>query len=191
MRLAKMPAARHNYYMQQLQIASVRRKTSARPSAARGRRTTKPAPSPLALSRAIVAAAPAATCIIREIAARYTSRDISFPKFRALAVIHRSPNADLSTIAAHLALTLSATSRLVDALVSKKLLLRKPRRDNRRKVRLTLTAAGRRALDATTRATESEFARRFDHLTVDTRAALLAAMHALLALCADPPRASD
>jgi DNA-binding MarR family transcriptional regulator len=66
----------------------------------------------------------------------------SLVHLRAMGVLRKRPGATLSALAAQLALTLSATSRLIDCLVARGYVLRAIPRGNRRTVALHLTPAG-------------------------------------------------
>lgn len=140
-------------------------------------------PSPMAVARELLDAVPRATFIIRETAYRHRTKSVSFPQLRVLAMVHKVPCADLSSIAMHLSLSLSATSRLVEHLVEKKLLQRKTDKVNRRKISLTLTAPGRKVLDHTNRAVEKKLASCLTHLPPEHRRILSAAMALLRNLC--------
>jgi DNA-binding MarR family transcriptional regulator len=61
---------------------------------------------------------------------------------RAMGVLHKRPGMTLSDLADQLALTLSATSRLIDGLVAKGLVARRIPAGNRRTIALQLTQAG-------------------------------------------------
>src|SRR5690348_2467081 len=74
--------------------------------------------------------------------------DLSVPQFRALGFVRRNPGASLSEVAAHLGLTLPATSALIDLLVARELIVRALNPNNRRRVTLTLTPLGASTLGA-------------------------------------------
>jgi len=82
--------------------------------------------------------------LVREQTARRQARKghATLIHVRAMGVLRKRPGASLSVLAEQLALTLSATSRLVDCLVSKGLVTRKIPADNRRTVSLHLTPTG-------------------------------------------------
>jgi DNA-binding MarR family transcriptional regulator len=139
--------------------------------------------SAMALAREILDAVPRATFIIRETAYRHRTKSVSFPQLRVLAIVSKVPCADLSSIARQLSLSLSASSRLVEHLVEKKLLQRKVSKDNRRKIELTLTAAGKRTLAKTNKAVERELAACLDTLPAEARETLMTAMSMLRQMC--------
>ncbi|HVS71931.1 MAG TPA: MarR family transcriptional regulator [Phycisphaerae bacterium] len=169
--------------MQQLQNASDNPKARAAPGATVAPDVRIPAPSARLAARELLDVSPRMTFIIRELAYRHRTRSVSFPQLRVLALVHKVPCADLSFIARHLSLSLSAASRLVEHLVAKKLLSRTTPKNNRRKIALTLTPAGRKVLDKTTRAVEKELAARLAHLLPHSRQTLLTALHTLRDLC--------
>lgn len=68
--------------------------------------------------------------------------DLSIPQFRTLRFIHAHPKTCLSDLAEYLGLTLPSASKLVDGLVKQVLVLRQPSGKDRRRLVLTLTAAG-------------------------------------------------
>jgi DNA-binding MarR family transcriptional regulator len=78
-----------------------------------------------------------------------------------------------------LALTLSATSRLVDSLVVKGLVARAVPAGNRRTVSLSLTAVGTKSLDAAIRETRKDLAARLRKLTAKQRAGICRSMQEL------------
>ena len=82
------------------------------------------------------------------------------------------------------------TSRLVEVLYERGLVTRTPDPDDHRATRIALTAEGAALLHALRRCTTDALARRIDDLTVDRRAALVAALPVLeeIALPADTPR---
>lgn len=73
--------------------------------------------------------------------------DIDLPPsaLRSLLVLDDLRTCTLSELADHLALSQSATSRMVDKLVARRLVSRRPAAGDRRQVSLAATAAGRRA----------------------------------------------
>ena len=98
---------------------------------------------------------------------------------RAMGVLRKRPGATLSALAAQLALTLSATSRLVDALVAKGLVARKIPAGNRRTVSLHLTPAGAKVHSRARDEAQRELAHILLRLPPARRAALTHSMHTL------------
>ena len=65
--------------------------------------------------------------VMKEIRSEMRSRrtpDLTVPQFRTLAFVDRHKGASLSAVANHMGLTLPSTSRLVDILISRRLLTR-------------------------------------------------------------------
>ena len=115
------------------------------------------------------------------------------PQFRAMVLIANEPNASLSAVAEHLALSLPTTSRLVSGLVDKGLLARHGCPTDRRQVSLGVTASGRGVLDAAWSGTGLALAERLRDVPSDRRAAVVAAAGVIrelfgsLGLPPDPP----
>ncbi len=84
--------------------------------------------------------------------------DISVPQFRAMAYIDQNEGASLSDLASHIGLTLPSMSKLVDGLVSRKLVARTSDSVDRRRICLALTPLGREGLRAAHRSTEKYLA---------------------------------
>jgi DNA-binding MarR family transcriptional regulator len=72
---------------------------------------------------------------------------LSVVQLRALTVVHRLGPSNLGRLAHELAVTVSTASRLVDRLVAAGLVDRRPSPQSRREVALSLTEAGRDALE--------------------------------------------
>jgi DNA-binding MarR family transcriptional regulator len=90
--------------------------------------------------------------------------DLSVPQFRTLGFICRDPGASLSAVAEHLGLTPPSTCRLVDGLEARGLVTRQAVPEDRRRVTLAPTAAGRATLAATRSAAQACLARRLANL---------------------------
>ncbi len=76
------------------------------------------------------------------------SRDLSVAQFRTLAYIKNNNGASLSDLAANIGLTLPSMSKLIDGLVSRGFVDRSSHSEDRRKICLQLTPAGKSELDA-------------------------------------------
>jgi DNA-binding MarR family transcriptional regulator len=77
--------------------------------------------------------------------------DVTLVQFRALVVLRADPATNLGQLAAALGVTPSSATRMCDRLVDRGLIDRADAPDNRREIRLRLTAAGRRLVDRATR----------------------------------------
>jgi DNA-binding MarR family transcriptional regulator len=100
---------------------------------------------------------------------------------RALGALGKRPGASLSMLADQLALTLSATSRLVDCLVEKGFVNRVIPPGNRRSVSLHLTPSGSKILDRKMAQTQRELARTLQRIPPSRRADLSRSMELLRA----------
>ncbi|MGZ6804767.1 MAG: MarR family winged helix-turn-helix transcriptional regulator, partial [Nocardioidaceae bacterium] len=69
--------------------------------------------------------------------------EVDLPAFRALAFVDRHPGSTMGALAAGIHLPASSTTRLCDRLVDAGWLVRRQDQDNRRRVELQLTGAGR------------------------------------------------
>lgn len=96
--------------------------------------------------------------IMRTIRAEMRSRrgaDLSVVQFRALGFLNRNPGASLSTVAEHLGLTSPTVCKMIDGMVSHRLVTRLPSASDRRKVILTLTAEGQTILERARNGTQA------------------------------------
>jgi DNA-binding MarR family transcriptional regulator len=74
---------------------------------------------------------------------RQRSPELSMPQFRALAFLGRNEGAALSDVATFLGLALPSASKLIDGLVLSKFVVREIAAEDRRRVCLALSPAGR------------------------------------------------
>ena len=117
--------------------------------------------------------------------------DISVPQFRAMAYIDRNAGASLSDLANHIGLTLPSMSKLIDGLVSRRLVTRTAHSTDRRRICLSLTPLGREELKAAHRSTERYLADRMSGLGETELQAVAQAMQVLKSLFAEefrPPK---
>ena len=114
--------------------------------------------------------------MIRETTARHHHDRPSLIQVRAMGTLRKRPGATLSALSHHLALTPSATSRLVECLVEKGLVARVIPPGNRRTVALQLTAAGRKMHSQALRLAQRELAKPLEEMTAAQREALTDAM---------------
>ncbi len=83
--------------------------------------------------------------VMRSIRAEMRSHrghDLTVPQFRTLNFVKRSPETSLSELADHLGLTLPSASKIVEGLVSDKLITRRDSATDRRRMQLSLTRSG-------------------------------------------------
>lgn len=117
----------------------------------------------------------------------HSGSEMSVPQFRALAFLGRNESAMLGEVADFLGLTLPAASKLIDGLVATGLAARRMDPEDRRKVMLSLTAAGRRKYGGLLKFTGDFLGERVARLTQRQRAGISAAMRALQSVFADAP----
>lgn len=127
----------------------------------------------------ILEAVPVMMRFIRSQMRRHRGADLSVPQFRTLVFLSRSPGVSLSALAEFLALSLPATSRLVEGLVRRSLVERRIPAGNRRLVALSVNAHGRKIICAARQATEKQLAEVLTPLRRDERAAIRHALRTL------------
>src|SRR5205085_1983109 len=137
----------HNFSMQQLQNAS----------------------DPLPCAAGVLETLMDVLLMVREHTARRHPDRPSLIHIRAMGVLRKRPGATLSTLSDQLALTLSATSRLVENLVEKGLVARVIPAGNRRTVSLDLTPAGHKVLAEALHEAQAELAKTLENLTASER----------------------
>jgi len=120
--------------------------------------------SPPACADALLEVVPMIMRAMRAEVRRHGAPEMSVPQFRALAFVGRNEGAALSDLAAFLGLTLPSASKLVDGLVGARFVVRVPHAGDRRRVSLTLSAAGRRKYEAIVGRARDLFARRVESL---------------------------
>ena len=108
--------------------------------------------------------------------------EISVPQFRSLVFLSRHPGASLSDLAEHVGLTAPSASKLIDGLVERGLVTRETPSHDRRRVRLTLTAAGGAAMEGAREVTVARLSELLGSLPDSERAAIARAMQALRAV---------
>jgi DNA-binding MarR family transcriptional regulator len=110
--------------------------------------------------------------------------DLSVPQYRALGFVVRHPGASLSQVAEHQGLTLGATSRLVDGLVTRGLVERRASTQDRRFVTLHVLPDGASTLAQARQRTEQALARMLAALPATDHETLLRALESLRAVFA-------
>jgi len=117
--------------------------------------------------------------LIRNEMRSHRTPDLSVPQFRVLAFINRNPGASLSAAAEHIGLTLPSLSNMMDGLVQRKLVNRQGSQADRRRVRLTLTARGRKVLATARTAAQAQLAGRLATLSEAEREQVIGAAQTL------------
>jgi len=98
-------------------------------------------------AREVLEAVPVVMRFIRDHVRRRRAAGLSLPQFRTLVFLNRVEDASLSAVSEHLGLSLPATSRLINGMVTSGWVRRQTVSTNRRQIALTLTGAGRATLE--------------------------------------------
>jgi DNA-binding MarR family transcriptional regulator len=120
--------------------------------------------------------------VMRDIRSEMRSRrasGLTVPQFRALMFVSRNKGSSLSELANHMGLTLPSISRLVDGLIARSMITREEHPDDRRRMRLAVTSAGRECFEASRRGTLAYLAEKLDQVTTDDREIITRAMETL------------
>jgi len=136
-------------------------------------------PSPELCAAELLETVPLLMRCIRANVRSHRGQDMSVPQFRTLAFIGRNKGAALSDVAGHLGLTLPSTSKLVEGLVSAKLVIREIDPTDRRYVVLALTSAGQRKYDSARKMARDFIAAKVAHLGPEQREEIFAAARTL------------
>jgi MarR family transcriptional regulator for hemolysin len=116
---------------------------------------------------------------IRSEMRRRRSLDLTVPQFRVLAFVNRNEGSSLWEVASHVGLTAPSTSRLVDGLIARGLMVRNDHPVDRRRVQLTVTDHGLAILEASTQGTVSYLADKLSGVNADNREAIDKAVETL------------
>jgi DNA-binding MarR family transcriptional regulator len=116
--------------------------------------------------------------IIRQHMRRHRS-GLTVPQFRTLCYATTYEGCSLSAVADFIGLSLPAMSRLVDGLVEKRLMKRRPCDDDRRLVRLSVTASGKATIEGARRLAQDRLAQIISALTPRQRGELASTMQVL------------
>lgn len=117
--------------------------------------------------------------VIRAELRKHGAREMSVPQFRTLGFVYRNEGASLSEVGDHIGLTLPTMSLLVDGLVARGLVSRRTDAEDRRRMTLTLTEAGRARLESARAATMANLEERLRQLSASDRATITLAMRML------------
>ncbi len=104
---------------------------------------------------------------------------ISVPQFRVLTFLERRPGGSLSDAAERVGLSLPAMSRLIDGLVERGLLTREDAAEDRRRVSLRITDAGRALVRTAREGALARLAEVLGTLSAKERAQIIEAMQIL------------
>ena len=120
--------------------------------------------------------------VMREIRSEMRSRrspDLTIPQFRALSFVNRNVGSSLLEVANHLGLTPPSTSRLVDGLIYRNMMIREDHPDDRRRVKLTVTHLGEQILEASRQDALMYLSAKLSNINADDREAIVKAMNVL------------
>jgi DNA-binding MarR family transcriptional regulator len=98
--------------------------------------------TPAVCARDLLMTVPAVMKFVRSHMGGSSKGEVSVPQFRTLIFLTKNKDASLSMLAEHLALSVSATSRLIDGLVRRGIVHREISMKDRRQVHLSLTTKG-------------------------------------------------
>ena len=138
---------------------------------------------------AVLETVPAAMRQIRREMRAAAAPTLSVPQMRALLFIGRHPETNLSTLAEHLGIGLTGASGLVDRLVRDGLVERETDPAERRRIKLTVTAAGQARRDHALSAARAHMTARLAGLSQDELTTLNDALRILRALPDEPREA--
>jgi DNA-binding MarR family transcriptional regulator len=136
----------------------------------------------------LLEALPAVMWFIRRHMRRHRAKGLSVPQFRVLVLLRQYPAATLSLVAEQLGSTMPTASRIVTGLVGRGLIARKGCRDDRRQIRLELTAKGNAVLDFALEATRAVVAEKLSGLDAEQRVVLGRAMEILSRIFTHDPK---
>ena len=117
--------------------------------------------------------------VIRAELRKHGAKEMSVPQYRTLAFVYRNEGASLSEVGDYIGLTLPTMSLLVDGLVARGLVSRRTDPEDRRRMTLTLTEAGRARLESARSATMANLEERLRQLSASDRATITLAMRVL------------
>jgi DNA-binding MarR family transcriptional regulator len=135
-------------------------------------------PSPSDCSEMLLEVTPVIMHRIRDEMRRRTMPGLTVPQLRTLMYLKRNPKSSLSAVADHLGLTLPSTSKLVQKLVVRKVVIRRVATD-RRRVCLSLTQQGLTALTTARLETGLQLAESLSSLTREELSVVSAALRIL------------
>ena len=104
---------------------------------------------------------------------------LSVPELRTLIYLYRNEGVSLSEVAEHIGLKLPSMSKSIDALVARKLVIRRALAHDRRYVSLKLSARGLAELRRTRRSTEARLAEALSALLPEQQAKVVEALKML------------
>lgn len=131
------------------------------------------------IAREILDVVPIIMRVIRAEMRNQRSLDLTVPQFRTLLFINRNPGSSLLTVADHLGLSSPTVCKMVDGLVTNRIISRELSSKDRRKVTLTLTAQGQEILERSRIETQARLATVLSRLSPDENETVFRAMQLL------------
>ena len=142
--------------------------------------------APADVATAVLETVPAVMRRIRSEMRAAATPTLTVPQMRALMFIGRHPETNLSALAEHLGIGLTGASGLVDRLVRDNLVARDTDPHERRKIRLTVTAAGQARRDQALSAARRSMTARLAGLSSEELATVNDALRILRSLPEEP-----
>ncbi len=105
--------------------------------------------------------------------------DLSVPQFISLGFLSRHEGSSLSDLTRHLGLSLPTMSKMIDSLLARDLVQRKPDGRDRRRVVLAVTSRGQRLLNNARRSTQNYLASVLSGIPAEQQATVLQALQIL------------
>lgn len=109
---------------------------------------------------------------------------LSIPQFRTLIFLYRHEDASLTHLAEHIGLKLPSTSKIVDALVERKLVIRRISRKDRRCIKLRLSSNGLSEMLRARRSTLEQLTKTISRFTQEQQTRVVGALQDLRILFA-------
>ena len=112
--------------------------------------------------------------------------DLTLSQFRTLTFLYRHEDASLSELAEHIGSKLPTMSKIVENLVQRKLVIRSDSPQNRRQIRLRLSAMGLKELSRTRASVQAKISGLFMDLSEDQRVAIAGSLTSLRTIFSRP-----
>jgi len=139
---------------------------------------------------AVVDAVLSASRVLVAVAARSladVAEEVTLTQYRTLVVLASRGPQNLAGLAEAVGVTPATATRMCDRLVRKDLIRRRTERDDRRQLRVALTAKGRSLVDAVTGRRRQEIARIINEIPVEQQAVLVQALGRLASAAGEVP----
>ncbi|MGO9961932.1 MAG: MarR family winged helix-turn-helix transcriptional regulator [Acidimicrobiales bacterium] len=139
---------------------------------------------------AVVDAVLSASRVLVAVAARSladVAEEVTLTQYRTLVVLASRGPQNLAGLAEAVGVTPATATRMCDRLVRKDLIRRRTERDDRRQLRVALTAKGRSLVDAVTGRRRQEIGRIMSEIPVEQQAVLVQALGRLASAAGEVP----